>query len=325
MDQAHRVSPLATVTFDGYRWQPGSEAPLDLFELGVTQPTAENTGPRFPDDELYFHNGNITTLHPVTGALLAPGDVIEKVYVTGYVRPVVAGLTFNDVVATDEDEAWVGIDYRPIFDQRAAMTGYNTYNFCEARAATSDYRNVGWQGGNFVANRCKVTNVTDSFSPHGSSTVNKTVEINGCFADDFYTDTDPNQGDNITHNDGCQAQGRLSKLWVIGNSIGSLGNLAGRPRTSNVLLQSNAGGYVAGEGVKVNYNWFHGHATAGSTVNVPITGLNSIPFEFIGNRVSNTGHTPLILLQAGLRTATTSTISGNVVLETGAPVTINNA
>lgn len=324
------MSPLAGVTYVydsvvGAFVAPG-RTPLpvtaleDIFVLEETVPNRRLTGPRKPDSELYFHPGNLTTTHPVTGETLVPGMLIEDIMVKGYVRPVVGGLHFKNVVALCDDVPPVGIDYRPLFDLRAVSSGVNTYEFCEARATDLSYRNVGFQGGNAILIRCKGSGLTDFLSPHGSGSAIKTFEAYGCYADDFYTDADPNQqSDNITHNDFCQAQGRLSKLVIVGCANGP----NGRPRTSCILLQTNQGAY-SGE-VTLRSNTFYPAETTGSCVNIPITGITGLPFTLSKFKVSSTGNQPRMLIESSLRSASTSNISENTILETGATLPINNA
>jgi len=305
-------------------WQaagrPSLAGPIfaDDFVLGSTRPDGTNTGPRVPEISLSNYAGDLTNV--------ADGDVIDRLLITGKVRPSGSPTaTLRDcLIIGDTDPTPTASGYYNIGDATGTSGGLVTYEFCEIRAENPSYRNNGWKGGNIKLVRCKGTNLTDFLSPHGSSGsgIRKTFQAWGCYAQDFYTDTEPaaNQSDLITHNDFCQAQGLLSLLEIIGCANGEVG----RPRTSWLLLQTNQGTYGT---VRINSNWMYGATGSGSTVNIPTaTSAASFEhFEFTGNRVSNTGQSPRVLMASTVRTTFASTISGNTFLETGAALTINNA
>lgn len=298
--------------------RPSLSGPLfeDNFILGTTQPTASNTGPRIAEINLSNYAGDFTNVQS--------GDVISGLAITGQVNPSGSPTaTFRDcLIKGDTDPTPTASGYYDIGRQVGTTGGLVTYEFCEIRAENPSYRNNGWKGGNVRLVRCKGSSLTDFLSPHGSSGSNiwKTFQAHGCYADNFYTDTEPaaNQSDLITHNDFCQAQGRLTLLEIIGCANGA----TGRPRTSWLLLQTNQGTYGT---VRINSNWMYGATASGSSVNIPIAAGSFENFEFQGNRVSNTGQSPRVLMASTVRTTFASTISGNTFLETGAALTINNA
>lgn len=308
---------------------------IDDFILEVTTATAENTGCRIPYDSLVHAPSTITNIHPITGLTLQPGDVIQGVRARSFAITV-PGVTVRDF--------WVdgvglnysgtpGTDYHRLIDARACPGGATdadlvTYEFGTIDPVTSSYLNVGVQGSNFHAYRLRIRNVTDAFSPHSTGSQSaRAVDIWGCYADDFYIDDEPvsNQADLITHNDFIQAAGKLRRLSILGNTVGdgsgSAKHTRGRPRTSNVLLQTNAGSYT-GEGVLIRTNRFRGAQSSGSTVNCPVN--LGVSFTLMNNIVDSTGNTPRVLIDATMRIAGSSSISGNVD-ENGNPTTINNA
>lgn len=314
------MSPVRTRLWDGEKLLGGEALEPDAFVLGVTQPTAANTGSRIADVSLSNYAGDITNV--------SPGETISGLLVTGRIAPnlgagqtatmrdsVLLGLT--DPTPTGSDYFNVGAD--------TGHAGTMRYEHVEVRAPGDSYRYNGWKGGNVELYRCRASGVVDFLSPHGSGSLYKTFVAHGCYADNFYFGTDPNQAntDGLTHPDWCQAQGGLSLLEIIGCA----NSPDGRPRTSCILLQ--AGGTLIGQGqygtVRINQNWFYGSDVSGSTVNVPITATKFGEFELIGNRVSQTGKTPRVLIHSTVRSAFAATISGNVILETSAALTINNA
>lgn len=297
--------------------------PIDNFELGVTEPTASNTGFRVPEIQLANYSGDITNL---------PGGLpIEKLAITGKVRlPATTTTTIKDSLllgqTQDINNNAPGISYYNIADGTPTATsgaGIVTYEHCEIRASVANYKNNGFKGGNIVAYRCKGSGLTDFASVHGSGAnggTTKSVKLHGCYADQFYFGPDPNQDDTngVTHPDFCQAQGLLSVLEIIGCATGNLG----RPRTSFCLLQSDAGAYGA---VKINYNWIRSYELSGTGINVPIANTNFASFECIGNRASTTGIAPRIRLHSTIRSAYAATIRDNIEMETGLPLAIANA
>lgn|GEM_PF-1444061 len=305
----------------------------DPFVLGQTEPTAANTGCRIPRADLLHRPGTVTSTHPVTGAPLQRGDVISGVRVSR-LAITVPGVVVRDVWVDGGGLSYgpnPGTDYHRLVDARACPGGASDddlvrYEHVTVDPATRSYLNVAFQGSNFRAYRCLVVGVTDAFSPHSTgSQVPRAVDILGCYAADFYIDADPNQSDGIVHGDFVQSGGKLRRLRIEGNAVAgggatSLGSTA-RPRTSNVLLQTNAGAY-SGEGVSIVRNWLRGHPAAGSTVNVPVN--IAAAFELVDNVIASTGKTPRLLINAAVRAAAATAIANNV-LDTGAAATVNNS
>lgn len=325
------MSPIEEVMWDPNYFGPNSGAwvggflgdpaePIDNFELGVTEPTASNTGFRVPEISLSNYSGDITNI--------TQGQIVSKLAITGKVKPgATITATMQDCLLLGQTQAGAtGNSYYNIGDQTGTTTsgaGLMTWEFCEIRASIPSYKNNGWKGGNVFLYRCKGSTLTDFLSPHGSSGsgVSKIFKAHGCYADGFYTDADPNQtSDNITHNDFCQCQGLLSTLEIIGCANGD----TGRPRTSFLLVQKGEGGYGT---VKIGNNWIRGATGTGSSINIASNMLASDfqEFHLYGNRVSTTGKTPRALVSASVRTGFASTIFGNIEMETGLPLTINNA
>jgi hypothetical protein len=326
---------LETVIYDGTSWVGNRtffpdppNPPADIFDYGVTEPTILNTGIAGGgkvDGDLLVMNGNLTTVNPHDGSTIVPGSIVENLLVKGWVKPVVGGVTFRNVVCTGENIVPTGTSYYPLFDNRNNYTqGVNTFEFCEARPFSPSYRWNGFQGGNVNLFRCKGLGCADFLSPHGSSSApDKEFKAWGCFAEQFYAGPDPNQSDGVVHADYCQAQSRLSLLELIGNAAG----WNNRPRTSNNLLQTNQGGtYVKFINRR---NWWRGNPTQGSTTNIPVGSAVFTVFQYSENRVSDTGNIPFgnarVNINSTVRTTFASTIFGNISEETGLPIPIGNA
>ena len=321
------MSPNVTemVMWDGDSWEgsiyPEPAQPEDPFELMVTEPTASNTGFRVPEISLSNYAGDLTNVQS--------GDIVDRLAITGKTRPLATvTATYRDCLLLGQTQAQAtGTSYYEIGDHTATTqvgAGLVTYEFCEIRATLPSYKNNGWKGGNVMLYRCKGVGLTDFLSPHGSSGqgVSKTFRAHGCYAADFVTSVEPvqNQSDLITHNDYSQSQGLLSVYELLGCANGT----NGRPRTSWALLQKSQGSYGI---VRIIGNWARGAETTGSTFNVPPNLLASDfqEFHFQNNRVSITGKTPRVLISSSVRTGHAATIFGNIELETGLPLTINNA
>lgn len=306
--------------------------PVDPFVLGETKPTAENTGCRIPKADLVHVTSVVTGTHPITGKALQRGDVISGVRVPRF------AITVPGVIVRD---CWVdgvglpytnpGTDYHRLVDCRASTGGSSdadlvVYEHVTVAPVTHSYLNVGFQGANFRAYRCYIRYVTDAFSTHSTGgQVARAADILGCYIENLYTDRDPNQGDQITHNDALQSAGKLRRLRFEGNAVEGAGNttigLPSRPRTSNILIQSNAGAHT-GEGIIIRRNWLKGHQASGSTINIPET--LSCPLVIEGNVLAANGKQPRVLIAAATRSASTTAITSNV-LDTGAVATVNNA
>lgn len=295
--------------------------PIDNFELGVTEPTAANTGFRVPEISLANYSGDITNI--------TQGEIVSRLAITGKVRPPAnVTATLRDCLALGQTQAQAtGTSYYNIGDQTATTAtgaGVITWEFCEIRASLPSYKNNGWKGGNVFLYRCKGNGLTDFLSPHGSagSGVAKSFKAHGCYAENFVTSVEPaaNQSDLITHNDYCQCQGLLTVLEIIGCA----NSTTGRPRTSWLLIQKSQGSYGI---VRIEKNWMRGATTTGSTINVAsnMLGTDFQEFHLKDNRISTSGNTPRALVSASVRSAFASTISGNIEMETGLPLTINNA
>lgn len=304
---------------------------VDAFVLGETEPTSENTGCRIPLADLVHYPGTVTGTHPVTGQPLKRGDVISGVRARQFAITV-PGVTVRDVwvdgVGLDYTS---GTSYHALIDARECPGGATdddlvVYEHFTIDPATRSWRNVGVQGSNFRVYRGLIVGVTDAFSTHATGgQVPRAADILGNYAADFYIDDDLRQGDRITHNDFVQSAGKLRRLRVEGNATGGGGDTAigkhARPRTSNILIQSNAGQHTD-EGIVIRRNWLRGHPSQGSTINIPTT--LSCPLVVEGNVLAADGKHPRVLVASANRTSTASTIAANV-LDTGAVAPINNA
>lgn len=286
----------------------------DSFVLGVTEPTALNTGPRVSEAQLSNYSGSLTNI--------SNGEVIDRLIITGRVNSPTATFTVRDSIIRGGEPTPTGQD--PVVrnnkwalaDTRSSATSLARYEYVTFDPSYSSHEIYGFRGGNFEAYRCNLSGMTDAFSVHGSgtypSTTNKNVKIHGCYVWRFPIHPDPDQGDNITHNDGIQSAGALNTLEIVGNSIGF-----GEPRarTSCILLQKNAGTYV--NPIVVTDNWLYGHTTDGSTFNMSETLPGSVTegygpgaLLFLRNRIDGTGNSPRILVKPNSRFAANFGMTG---------------
>lgn len=313
------MSPARTRRWNGSVLVGGEgTTTLDDFVLGTTVATALNTGSRIPDVNLSNYAGDLTNV--------TNGEVVSGLLITGRIAPTLgagqSAIIRDSVALGQTDPTPTGGDYYNIGSATGHL-GTVRYEHVEIRPSIGTYRPNGWKGGNVELYRCKASGLCDFISPHGSGSVWKSFKVHGCYADGFVSAVDPNQGDNITHNDWCQAQGGLTVLEIIGCTSGQ----TGRPRTSVILLQSGVSVVGGGryEKVVITDNVFYGDTTEGTTINVPTSATNFDEFTLARNKVSSTGKTPRALLSSTVRTTFASTIFDNTVLETGDPLTINNA
>jgi hypothetical protein len=129
------------------------------------------------------------------------------------------------------------------------------------RADHPSYWQDGLSGGNITATRLNISNVVDSVKVIGG---NVTV-ANSWLHNNVHYSPDPNQSDNMTHDDGIQVTGGKN-IVITGNSIDGAHNAAlmvGQGKTvANVTVSGN---YLGGGGCTINVTQ--------SGVGTPIQGM----------------------------------------------------
>lgn len=318
---------------DGYIVGALGRAPMDdLFVLGETEPTALNAytpraavGPRVPETSMTNYAGSLTNV--------SSGGTLDRLIISGIFKPSVANFTLRDSIVTggvppgssptSENLWW------PMWDIRSSSNAMINVEFCEAAPSFLSHEIYALKGGNATLNRCVIRDTVDGVDAHGGGTypsnTMKTVRVLGCLIEDLQTFTDPNQSDNITHNDGVQAKGALTLLEVTGSAIYG-------GRTSCILVQQQVGIYGA---VILDRNWLYGHPTLGSTINTSqnskgVIGAGGGGFTVTNNRISKAGNSPFggttgqCIVASSTRLAGTTTWTGNVYMEDATTVNMTN-
>lgn len=295
---------------------PAPSGDGDVFVLNKTEPVETNTGCfRVPEASLKPYAGSFTNWKSTD----AP---ISGLAITGQIKFAQSGGTMRDCLvlggptplATGQD--WALADC-------TSSTGLNQYfEFVTFRASNPSVDIYGPKGGNVHLYRCLVEGVVDGLKPLGSSTAVKPYIAEGCLVRDLRAyDVDPRQSGGPTHGDGCQAAGNL-QLVVRGTSIYGGG-------TSCILIQQNQGLYTE---CTLEWNWLRGAPLTGSTINITETSkgpVNNLTIR--GNRVSDAGHKPAVLIPDTTRNASTTVLptsgpDANIWLDgplAGQPVTIS--
>lgn len=310
----------------------------DGFVLGVTEPTAANTGPRVAEASLSNYAGSLTNV--------TTGDTIDRLAITGRIVPNAGGVTFRDTLvlggmpdgspsSPSVANTWALVDSRS-----GSVTTPNLYEHCEIRPSYLSHDIYGFRGGNIDAYRCKIWPVIDAFSVHGSGTypanTMKIVRIRGCYAErSHFEAVDPRQGPEGSHGDTVQPAGALSELTIIGNALWG-GN------TSCILLQKNGGPYGM---VTIEDNWLYGHPDAGATLHMSESlqggttqGYGPGELSVKRNRIDRGGNSPRVLIKSNSRFPANFGCTGtdgsnpstwtpgpdaNVWMDDGTPATLN--
>jgi hypothetical protein len=289
--------------------------PDDPFRLGVTEPTAAGAYtpaavclPRVPETSMRTYDGDLTNV--------APGEVLDRLIVTGRFRPESSGWVLRDSIVEGGTPP-AGESMWPLVDAREGAVHDGRVEFTELRPSTHGFNVYGFKGGNVDVVRSTIRGVVDGAQPHGSGTypnnTNKGVRFRGVLVEDLRTFDDPGQSDGITHNDGLQAAGALDWFELVGCAIHG-------GRTSCVLLQQNQGTYRV---VIVARNWLYGHPDEGSTFNTSQNGRGVICaggyLIVAGNRFGR-GNEPVALVAKSTLNAPTTLWVGNTYLDDGSPV-----
>lgn len=236
----------------------------DGFVLGVTEPTAANTGPSRPE-LLIRQDGSITTSFN--------GQVIENLDLYGEVI-----VRHEDVVVRNSivrGPATPSANGGCINATAAAVKRLLVDRVLIAPQTPSYFLN-GIQGHDFTARRVHIRDVVDYFGLFNThaTRVNNTyplnVRVEGVYGERMaYFSPDPNQpGDNQTHNDGLQIQGGQGVVLVGSRIVARYGPAgtaqppvtgptpsANNPSLACVLLNNNVGTTGLHQ---ITDNWFEG-------------------------------------------------------------------
>lgn len=297
------------------------------FRLGETEPTSQNAftpsavvGPRVPETSLENYAGDLTNI--------SEGDRVDRLVITGRVKPTTSGWVLRDCLIAPGEPDPVGADPMdrndlvPALDMRGVPAAGGTVEFVEVRPSYRSHEMYGFKGGNVLVRRSVIVATTDGVQVHGSGTypndTPKFLVLAGCLIGGLRTFADPNQSDGWTHNDVVQAFGSVTNLEIVGCALYG-------GRTSCILIQQQSGLYQT---VTIDRNWLYGNHDVGSTINTSQNGRGVIcaggALTITGNRVAQAGKSPAILIASDTLKAPTTTISGNVYMETGEPVPISS-
>lgn len=184
--------------------------------IGTTKINAGLTG-------LAYTNTSEASLTTVSGNVsygaLYNGQTIRGKKFTGTVSVTAANLTFEDCFF-NVTEPGSGGTVRAIDCNNSTVTNLTVRN-CKLRPNGYSYRMYSIFGRNYTLEGCDVSGFVDLCSIVGSQSSNIAVNVNlygNYFHDQFYG-IDPTQGDNYTHNDGCQMHYCGKNIDIFGNTF----------------------------------------------------------------------------------------------------------
>lgn len=289
---------------------PPPDPPSDEFIIGVTRPTAANTGPQIPENQLQNYAGSFTNLQA--------GDVVENLAISKIIDVGSGdgpGTFKNCLVLYGQPPTWPSSSTTA--NTYPGVKGWGSHNgatFIQVEFRPDpnflSHDIYGPQGAGRVSPdckfdfiRCHVQDTVDGMVLHGSSGVPKQAKVLGCFIERVtYYAVDPRQGPEGAHPDGIQNQGNLRNLEIVGTFIQGGG-------TSCILFGNNIpGGY---QNVLVKDNWCLGNPSSGSTINWAAEHSSSNPMSnitVIRNRIATNGNTPGFLVRQSVRNLSTTNL-----------------
>jgi hypothetical protein len=265
----------------GGKWQrtgrPDIDGPGAAFVLGVTQPDASNTGPRFAPIQTFGADQA-----PYVYTISSPG-VYERFTVYGRIQVNnQTGVIINDVTVNMTAPPASSSVYGVLFNDANAHD--NTLNYCLITVPNvvdrTEWVSSGIRGRGFLAYCCEVSFTTDGIHPVGKTgaTITRDVAIHGCYEHDFTARFSAAQG--TTHNDGVQSFGGVN-IEIIGSRIHG-------GTTSCIILN-----YVASSGaygsVTITDNWLYGDPSAGATINIATSSQPIAGLSVLRNRIDRNG------------------------------------
>lgn len=293
------------------RWDPNGAAGWRRRERelvaqwvpGVVRPSAANTGPITAEAELANYAGSFTNMKP--------GDVITGLAITGGVTFTQSNVTLRDSLILNQRRA----GYAPsvagetptvmlaVNALQAGVTGCVVEDVAiRVPEADRTFDTYGIQGRNITVRRTEIAGVVDGIVAHGTTAVRGYVDVEGCFIHDLeHYASDPRQVDG-SHNDGIQAQGALSRLRIVGNTI--LGGY-----TSAILITQDVAHPDGYDEVTVTDNWLDmEHPDGGSVVNVADKGVGPVEgYTLARNKFGRSSPTRPRILTSDLTKAAATT------------------
>lgn len=269
--------------------------PGDTFQLGITEPTALNTGylPETVSRPVYagVYQGLVGSNDPLQPTIISGQTLTNNLLVaSGYVD-----VFDNDIIGSPTDTRDMGMITCWGPDVKRVRVWRNRFRPQNPHAHLDAIR-----GHHFEAVRNDVSYVVDGFGVFNQYQRSASVKIHGNYVHDLVHYYDPTIGvvhpsDTDTHNDGVQVQGG-EDIEIIGNSFWGYGkeeNGSASPgeffRSSqgiviqqNVAVASNGAFYMMN--IKANYNWFRGFM---HVISAKTRSTNGTPYdlEWLGNRL----------------------------------------
>ena len=293
------------------------------FTLGVTEPTAANTG---------VPAGRV--LKVVTGDMVitTPGTVLDGLDINGYIDVRCADVTINECItrggapSTASTRALISAFHPAVKNLQVTR--------CTAKPAHPAHNIDFLDGHDYTATRNDVSEIVDSFGVFGPN-VKALARIHGNYGHDYGMFLEPTAAGGVSHNDSVQIQAGAD-IEIIGNAFWAYGSpLVGvtsdpalNPRYPKTQTMScvmightpAAGPPIAD--VKVHSNWFRG-----SLVPVNISDKGSATgiagLVVADNRASKDSYYPGSMLTSTRPSydANVATWTGNTWIEDGTPAT----
>lgn len=184
-----------------------SDVDSNPFVLGVTKPSAVNTGP-------------VGTLAPYSGdfTVTAAGTVIQNLDIAGFVKVRAANVTVRNCVVRGSGP---GTTNTGLIDCNHVAASNVLVENCLLVPDQPSYWLNAIIGHDYTIRRCQAYNVVDFCGAYNSATPTARADVvieGNYFHDLAYFSPDPNHTDNRTHNDGVQIQGNFGHR-IVGNTI----------------------------------------------------------------------------------------------------------
>jgi hypothetical protein len=312
---------------DGTFRRAGRPPLTQVWVPGRAKPSTQNTGPVTPEVNLKNYAGSFTNAQP--------GDTIQGLIVERGIVLNQTGVKVRDtLILNTPPPGYVptqpGDPLKVLLGIHALTAGVSDLVVEDVAIRTPvgsrNYDQYGVQGRNIVLRRTEITGVVDAVVAHGTTTQQGTLDAEGCYLHGLtrFLD-DPRQTDG-SHSDGIQAEGALSRLRVVGNTI--LGGY-----TSAILITQNVAHPDDYGEVTVTDNWLDMEVDGGAVVNLAEKGRGAVAnYTLARNRFGRRylATAPRILTDTATKNASTTYMpttgpDANVYEDNGAPVTLGFA
>lgn len=314
----------------GGRWRqrgrPSIPGPGLVFHLKITEPTAENTGPRVPPTQTFGSPGS-----PYTYTISMPG-VTERIRVYGRINVTAeSGVIIRDVEVIMQPSTTQinGIQFNAE-NSHGNLVEFTRVTVGDPGLATEE-QSTCIRGRGVDVIRCDLSGAVDGLQVYTptKAVARQRVRILGTYIHDLIV-SPSTQSDGWTHNDCIQGLGSLD-LEIIGNALHG-------GRTSCVIINTDVPAHGWGDCI-VEDNWCYGDPLNGSTLNVATTasiGNLSVKRNRISRAGKNSGQCfvkapNLVPTSCGAESGTSNGAStsdwvygpdANVFMDNGAPVPI---